>query len=248
MPLSWGLHSIRRDMNRIGNHSQSHNFEGYFLPLILWTNFQHYNNVFIQRLFCCGANVIIDNSEFNCQNACSVFTKVFIIKWNNLVKSFIELARWLFIVIPIFSHTQAQMFGLCIHIGVQVRYINCLCTTSWRRHHMETFSASLALCAGIHRSPVNSPHKSQWRGALMFSLICAWISSWENNREASGLRRQGAHYDVTVMFYQHVNQRRGPAHCTSAAPCKLNIRVHIDAIHCLKLILVFLVLKHHSSW
>ena len=26
---------------------------------------------------------------------------------------------------------------------------------------------------GIHRSPVNSPHKGQWRRALMFSLICA---------------------------------------------------------------------------
>ena len=26
---------------------------------------------------------------------------------------------------------------------------------------------------GIHRSPVNSDHKGQWRGALMFSLICA---------------------------------------------------------------------------
>ena len=25
---------------------------------------------------------------------------------------------------------------------------------------------------GIHRSPVNSPNKGQWRGALMFSLIC----------------------------------------------------------------------------
>ena len=37
---------------------------------------------------------------------------------------------------------------------------------------------------GIHRSPVNSPHKGQWRGALMFSLICAWISGWANNREA----------------------------------------------------------------
>ena len=24
---------------------------------------------------------------------------------------------------------------------------------------------------GIHRSPVNSPHKGQWRGAMMFSLI-----------------------------------------------------------------------------
>ena len=29
---------------------------------------------------------------------------------------------------------------------------------------------------GIHRSPVNSPHKGQWRGTLMFSLICAWIN------------------------------------------------------------------------
>ena len=26
---------------------------------------------------------------------------------------------------------------------------------------------------GIHRSPVNSRHKEKWRGALMFSLICA---------------------------------------------------------------------------
>ena len=29
---------------------------------------------------------------------------------------------------------------------------------------------------GIHRSPVNSPHKGQWRGALMFSLIGAGIN------------------------------------------------------------------------
>ena len=35
---------------------------------------------------------------------------------------------------------------------------------------------------GIHRSPVNSPHKGQWRGALMFSLICARINVWVNNR------------------------------------------------------------------
>ena len=31
---------------------------------------------------------------------------------------------------------------------------------------------------GIHRSPVNSPHKGQWRGALVFSFICAWINGW----------------------------------------------------------------------
>ena len=54
---------------------------------------------------------------------------------------------------------------------------------------------------GIHRSPVNSPHKGQWRGALMFSLICVWIDSWVNNREAGDLRRYRAHYDVTVMIW-----------------------------------------------
>ena len=52
---------------------------------------------------------------------------------------------------------------------------------------------------GIHRSPVNSPYKGQWRGALMFSLICTWINRWVNNGEAGDLRRYRAHYDVIEM-------------------------------------------------
>ena len=52
---------------------------------------------------------------------------------------------------------------------------------------------------GIHRSPVNSPPKGQWRGALMFSFVCAWINGWVNNREAGDLRHHPAHYDVSVM-------------------------------------------------
>ena len=47
---------------------------------------------------------------------------------------------------------------------------------------------------------VNSPHKGQWREALQFSLICAWIKGWVNNREAGNLRRHRTHYDVTVML------------------------------------------------
>ena len=47
---------------------------------------------------------------------------------------------------------------------------------------------------GIHRSPMNSPHKGRWCGALMFSLICAWINGSVNNREAGDLRRHHAHY------------------------------------------------------
>ena len=38
------------------------------------------------------------------------------------------------------------------------------------------FPRYLSFVRGIHRSPVNSPHKGQWRGALMFSLICARIN------------------------------------------------------------------------
>ena len=49
---------------------------------------------------------------------------------------------------------------------------------------------------GIHRSSVNSSHKCQWHGALMFSLICAWMNGW-HSREAGGLRRHRAHDDVT---------------------------------------------------
>ena len=55
---------------------------------------------------------------------------------------------------------------------------------------------------GIHRSPVNSSHKGQWRGALVFSLICAWINGYVNTREAGDLRRLRTHYDVTVMTNQ----------------------------------------------
>ena len=59
-------------------------------------------------------------------------------------------------------------------------------------------SASLAICAG------NSPaigHKGKWRGALKFSLICAWINGSVNNREAGDLRRHRVHYDCNVWVF-----------------------------------------------
>ena len=58
---------------------------------------------------------------------------------------------------------------------------------------------------GIHRSPVNSPHKGQWRGALLFSLICVGMNGWVNNREAGDLRHYRAHYAVTIMNTGHCN-------------------------------------------
>ena len=64
---------------------------------------------------------------------------------------------------------------------------------------------------GIHRPPVNSPHKSQWRGALLFSLICTRINGWVDNGEAGDLRCHRAHYDVTLM--------KNPVSCTYGYLC-----------------------------
>ena len=76
------------------------------------------------------------------------------------------------------------------------------------RFDMNTMTSSngtiFRVLQGIHRSPVNSPHKGQWHGALMFSFIYVWINSWVNNREAGDLWRYRARYDVIVMKTWHV--------------------------------------------
>ena len=61
---------------------------------------------------------------------------------------------------------------------------------------------------GIHRSLVNSPHKGQWRGALM---ICARINGWVDNGDAGDLWRHRAHYDVIVMSYTSITFHTSPA-------------------------------------
>ena len=62
---------------------------------------------------------------------------------------------------------------------------------------------------GIHRSPVNPPHRGQWRGALMFSLICAGTNGWVNNRDARVFRRHRAHNDVTVIRHDQFRRPYG---------------------------------------
>ena len=95
-----------------------------------------------------------------------------------------------------FDCVRNSMFRLTTNKTTKLQLTSPL---SWCRHQMEAFSALLAICAG--NSPVTGefPHKGQWRGALMFSLICAWINGWVNNGEAGNLRRHRAHYDVIVI-------------------------------------------------
>ena len=79
---------------------------------------------------------------------------------------------------------------------------------TWSRHQMETFSALLVLCAG--NSPVTGefPSERPWRRVLVLSLICAWTNDWVNNRDASDLRLNRAHYDVTLTKVRTRKTRR----------------------------------------
>ena len=80
-----------------------------------------------------------------------------------------------------------QRCMLHVMICLMLQHISFLCNLCWRYEHHDDvikrkhFPRNWPFVRGIHRSPVNSPHKSQWRGALMFSLICVWINGWVNN-------------------------------------------------------------------
>ena len=95
---------------------------------------------------------------------------------------------------------------------------------------------------GIHRSPVNSPHKAQWRGALMLSLICTRINGWVSIGEAGDLRRYRAH------IWRHHNAE-GIAPFTIYNPiyqmCAYNILIcsffHFDVIF-------YKIYLHTFSW
>ena len=113
------------------------------------------------------------------------------------------------------------------------------CSSAWAvylNHHDDVikwiyFPRYWPFVRRIHRSPVNSPHKGQWRGALMCSLVCVWINGWVNNGEAGDLRRHRPHYDAFLMIAEN--------HCIIELLASLWIPESFpaDVIHCARLIL-----------
>ena len=116
-------------------------------------------------------------------------TRICIIKYHSICT-----VRYIFIYI-IYPHRCNQKFdGSCFFLMTP----RCLHDDVIKWKH---FPRNWPFVRGIHRSPVNSPHKGQRRGALMFPLI--WINGGVNNRKAGDLRRYRTHYDVIVMAYPH---------------------------------------------
>ena len=72
---------------------------------------------------------------------------------------------------------------VCVNIYWTLYWVEALSSKHDDVIKWKPFSRYWPFVRGIHRPPVNSLHKGQWRGALMFSLICAWINGSVNYRE-----------------------------------------------------------------
>ena len=109
--------------------------------------------------------------------------------------------QWNNVFIITFIHWSWVM-NICISKLTIIRSGNRL--SPCRCNMMTSSNGNISCITGpllgwIHWSPANSPHKGQWCGAFMFSLICAGTKGWANNQDASDLRCHRTHYDITVI-------------------------------------------------
>ena len=72
--------------------------------------------------------------------------------------------------------------------------------------------------------------KGQWRGALMFSLIFAWINGWANNSKAGDLRRLRTHYDITTMYISIAKRIQTKRLCRSTRKLKKLVESHYNDV------------------
>ena len=106
-------------------------------------------------------------------------------KWGPFCPGGDELTLVVLNVVQLVRITALEWWNFCIHDDV----------IKWKH-----FPRNWPYVRGIHRSPVNSTHKGQWRRALMFSLICSRINGCVNNGEAGDLIRYRVHCDAIVMW------------------------------------------------
>ena len=120
----------------------------------------------------------------------------------------------------LFYNLGITRYGNCCHNGIlevwEMSYINETDGISWTCISIYTLTlavsspmtfyimmtssnGNISRVTGPLCGWVRSSRKGQWRGALIFSLICAWIKVWVNNCEAGDLRCHRAHYAVDVM-------------------------------------------------
>ena len=104
-----------------------------------------------------------------------------------------------YLVTPLNQASIPLTWQMILKINANIHSAYYVTILTWWRRQMETFSVFWPFVMGIHRSPLDSPSKGQWRGALMLSWTCAWTNGWANTRDSGDLTHRRAHYDVTIM-------------------------------------------------
>ena len=96
-----------------------------------------------------------------------------------MLKNWRGLLNWFpsFCYIPNFSALSKHTLAFVeYHVQIWLVSSQMSCGDTHQTHDdvikWKHFQRYWPFVRGICRSPVNSPHKAQWRGALMFSLIC----------------------------------------------------------------------------
>ena len=148
--------------------------------------------IFLKNIFRQQANIGSDNG-------------LALVRWQDIISTNYGLLNWrIYVSLGLsVSHIWCDIYNISRkYVLSSTRHdaINLLChddVIKWKH-----FPRYWRFVRGIHQSPENSPHKGQWRGTLMLSLICVWINGWVNNREAGNLRRYRAHYAVIVLYIQ----------------------------------------------
>ena len=115
---------------------------------------------------------LLFENNFNCD-----LHKAFVFLWFAKNYTMKYHAFW-YITMPIYNqfpvHPVHTISPMKMHVGLVLLHDDVI---KWKH-----FPRYWPFLREIHRSPVNSSHKGQCRGALMFSLLCAWMSAWANNR------------------------------------------------------------------
>ena len=166
--------------------------------------------------------------------------------WKYVCKYF-SLTTWE--VFPLFFNRQILCLGNCFfvrnNINIEVRHC-WLKLMSWWRHHMETFSALLALCAG--NSPITRwiPRTKASDAELwcLFVFICACVNDSVYNREAGYMRHRRDHYDVRIMHYSV----EGSHGITSLCQGQDNSEMHVTHTHLFYIMTLYISVLHMCGY
>ena len=182
-----------------------------------WINWFHTSNVILMKLIILSTNssqVVPYRIHASCENSSW---------WRHQMETFSALLAICAGNSPVPGEVPAQRpvtrsFGVFLDLRLNKRWskqswgwwFETLSCPFWRHCNVEIISIKWKyfprywpFVRGIHRSPVDFPHKGLWRESWMFSLIYAWTNGCAKTHDASDLRRRRAHYDATVMkLYQ----------------------------------------------